>query len=425
MQFKYLLDEPLPPAKTAVFGLQWLLIIVPYIIILGSIAAGGEFTSQLKYLQKVFLVTGLTQLVQVLRGHRLPLIVGPAAVLLSGIVVIQADTTGGSIYFSIALCGLVLAGLSRLQLLGRVNALFTTRIIATVLILIAFAMLPTILTLITTGSDQPFTQLVFALAMIFSLLLGQRLLPDILKSTIVIWALILGSLAYHGLVNGVSPRLVPSVQAINDWDLAIASFRFDPVVFISFLFSFLALMANDLGSIQSTAGLLKVKDAAKRSNAGLVVTGIGNIIAGCLGVIGPVSYSFSGGIVLATGCASRLPLAAAAVAMIVIAFVPGIITVFSYVPPVVTGSILFYVMCSQLAGGLLILGKSLETSGLETGSIVGFSLMLGMLVAFLPSHVVTAIPVVIRPLLTNGFIVGVTVALLLEHVVYSKSRKIE
>jgi xanthine/uracil permease len=131
-------------------------------------------------------------------------------------------------------------------------------------------------------------------------------------------------------------------QAAAEGGLLAANLSFDPVVVISFLFCFFTLTANDLGSIQSTANLLAVRDVEQRTNAGLVVTGLGNILAGCLGVIGPVNYSFSSGVIIASGCASRFPLAAAALGMIVLAFTPGIISVFSYIPAVVTGSLLFY-----------------------------------------------------------------------------------
>lgn len=425
VKFKYLLDDHLPPAETAVYGLQWFLVTVPCIIILGAIAGGiadgDSAAGQLRYLQKLFLLTGLIMLVQVLRGHRLPLIVGPAAVLLSGIVATQANTAGGAAYFSMALCGLVLAGLSWFKLLHRLSRLFTPRIVGIVLLLIAFTLLPTILNLITAGSDNPFTQLVFAMIMILLLLLGQRLLPDILKSTLVAWALLVGSLAYYTLVAGAWPQTLPTPAAAGGWQWAAAGFQFDSVVFISFLFCFLALTANDLGSIQSIAGLLGVTDAAKRSNDGLLVTGLGNVLAGLLGVIGPVNYSLSSGIMIATGCASRFPLAVAAGALIIVAFIPAIIAVFSYVPPVVIGSLLCFIMCSQVAAGMLVLGKSLETSGFETGMIVGLSLMLGTLAAFLPAQVTTSIPAVVRPLVTNGFVVGITAALLLEHVIYSQT----
>lgn len=424
LTFAYGLEERLPWLKTMVFGVQWFIVVVPYIIILGSIAAGIHYPAapelQLGYLQKLFAVTGLTLLVQVLWGHRLPLIIGPAAVLLSGIVVNRADASLGTIYFSVALCGALLALLSWCKLLKGIHVLFTTRVIGVVLLLIAFTILPTILNLITAGAEQPFSHLVFALVLIMAMLAGQRFLPDAFKSTIVIWALLLGSAAYYGLLAPARPQPAASPAGSAGWELAVTSFGFDPVVFISFLFCFLALTANDLGSIQSTASLLETRDSQRRSNVGLIVTGLGNFLAGCLGVMGPVNYSFSSGIIIASGCASRFPLAATAMGMLLLALLPGVIGLFSYIPTVVTGSLLFYTMCSQVAGGLLMLGKSLETAGFETGIIIGVSLMLGTLIAFMPSDLAAGIPAVIRPLAANGFVLGVTAALILEHVVYRR-----
>lgn len=425
LKFRYLLDERLPLLTTMVFGLQWYVVVVPYIIILGSIAAGIHYADspalQLNYLQKLFLVTGLTLFVQVVWGHRLPLIIGPAAVLLSGIVANQNDAAIGTVYSSVALCGGLLAVLSWCKLLERINVLFTTRVIGIVLLLIAFTILPTILQLIVAGSDRPFSQLVFSITLIMAMLIGQRFLPEALKATIVIWALLVGSLAYYGLLVADWPNVAEPAQASVKWMLTVTDFGFDPVTAISFLFCFLALTANDLGSIQSTASLLYVDNSEKRSNAGLIVTGLGNLLAGCLGVMGPVNYSFSSGIVIASGCASRFPLVAAALGMMLLALSPSIIGLFSYIPTVVTGSLLFYTMCAQMAGGLMLLGKSLETSGFETGFIIGVSLMLGTLVAFMPASLAATIPAVIRPLVSNGFVVGVTAALILEHVVYAKS----
>ncbi|HWR05938.1 solute carrier family 23 protein [Sporomusa sp.] len=216
MEFKYRLDERPPLTELVLFSLQWFLVVVPYIIILGTIAAGIHYSEstalQLQYLQKVFFVTGITMLVQVLRGHRLPLIVGPAAVLLSGLMASQGEPTGSAAYFSIIVCGILLAGLSSLKLLRRISDLFTPRVVGVVLLLIAFTMLPAILNLILAGAGNPFGRLVFSFTMIMVLMAGQRLLPDALKSTIVIWALILGSLAYYGLAAGcftACPGVIP------------------------------------------------------------------------------------------------------------------------------------------------------------------------------------------------------------------------
>ena len=425
MKFRHGLDEVLPLFTTMLFGLQWYVVVVPYIIILGTIAGGVHFADspglQLNYLQKLFLATGLTLFVQVLWGHKLPLVIGPAAVLLSGIVSNRADATIGAIYLAVAFCGAMLAVLSWCNLLGRINALFTNRIIGIVLALIAFTILPTIFQLIVAGTERPFAHLAFSVMLIMAMLIGQRFLPDTLKSTIVIWALLIGSLLYYGLFAENWPVVAATEVSTISWGFAVTGFEFDVVTIISFMFCYLALTANDIGSIQSTAGLLAVGDSGERSKRGLFVTGLGNLLAGCLGVMGPVNYSFSSGIIIATGCASRFPLAVAGLGMMLLACMPGIISLFSYIPAVVTGSLLFYTMCSQTAGGLMMLGKSLEKSGFETGLIVGVSLMLGTMIAFMPAAMAATIPAVIRPLVTNGIVMGVTIALILEHVVYFKS----
>lgn len=42
-------------------------------------------------------------------------------------------------------------------------------------------------------------------------------------------------------------------------------------------------------------------------------------------------------------------------------------------------------------------------------------LMMTVLVSFLPKAAVAAMPALLRPMLSNGFVVGVFTALLLEH----------
>ncbi len=424
--FRYQLDEYLPARQTLIYSLQWFLLSVPYIVILGALAANHDYANapalQLMYLQKSFWVVGITLFVQVLWGHRLPLVVGPAGVLLSGILANQAAGASGAVYFAIAICGLILAILSSLKLLRYVSALFTTRIVGIVLLLIAFVIAPAVLNMIVGNTDRPFTNLMFAVFMLVALLLGQRWLPDMLKSTIIVWALPLGSIVYYSLFAGAWPEWPQTLPTTGEWNMAAYSFTFDPVVIISFAFCFLALMANDLGSIQSNGALLEVSDLEQRTNVGMLITGLGNVLAGCFGVIGPVNYSLSGGVIITTGCASRFPLVFTALAMVAVGFVPALIGLLSCVPPVVIGSVFLFALCPQVAGGLMMLGKSLETSGFDTGIIIGASLMLGTMVAFLPGPVVAAIPAVIRPLVTNGFVVGVTIALFLEHIVYAKSR---
>jgi len=65
--------------------------------------------------------------------------------------------------------------------------------------------------------------------------------------------------------------------------------------------------------------------------------------------------------------------------------------------------------------------RALET--FDGGLIVGIPLLLGTLVAFLPAEAVAGLPAVLRPVLANGFVVGIVTVLGLEHLVYGGGRE--
>ena len=114
IKLKYGLDEIPPLTELILLGLQWFAIIVPVVIIVGKIVAGLHFSSlsdQIVYIQKIFFVTGISLLVQLLWGHRLPLVIGPATILLVGIAASHASGLS-AIYTAIAIGGLVLFLLS-------------------------------------------------------------------------------------------------------------------------------------------------------------------------------------------------------------------------------------------------------------------------------------------------------------------------
>ncbi|MBI5602291.1 MAG: hypothetical protein HY879_02965 [Deltaproteobacteria bacterium] len=88
----------------------------------------------------------------------------------------------------------------------------------------------------------------------------------------------------------------------------------------------------------------------------------------------------------------------------------------------VVGSVLVYILFFQVMAGLMIL---LQTDGglkFETGLVVGLPLLLGMEVAFLPAGQIDSLPVTLRPVLGNGFVVGILAAFFLEGLVFRRKR---
>lgn len=419
MYFKYGLEDKPPRTETLIFGVQWLAVTIPTIIIIGNILAavnGGGIN--ISYLQSLLLMVGAVMLVQLLYGHKLPLVVGPAAVLLIAVLASQGQTSG-AINTSIIIGGAVLGVVAGSGLFTYLKRLFTPRVIMVILLLIAFTLSPTILNLITTGSGiSSSNNLIFAITLTLLVFLSHRVLRGLWKSTLPLWIMILGSLSYYALFGVLTP--LPPDLHILALPGGFASSLAVPelTMLVAFLICFLALAINDLGSIQAVGSLLGADEMENRVKRGITLTGVGNVLAGLLGVIGPVNYSMSPGVIAATGNASRYTLIPASVGLLLLACSPLAVGFISSIPSPVVGTILIYVMTAQMAAAFLLALEKQAFQTLDHGLVVGLPIIIGTVVAFLPAAVTSQLPLVIRPLLGNGFVMGVLTVLFLEHVVF-------
>ena len=256
MDFRYGLDERPPWTELLLYGLQWLAIAVPSVVIIGKTVATLQFAdplSQITYLQKLSFVVGATLLVQIRWGHRLPLVAGPSAVLLVGVAASRGFPPA-TVYTALGVGGLVLAFLSLSGLFVWIQRLFTPRVVAVVLLLIAFTLAPTILHLLV-GSLAPqaaLRHLAFALGLLAAAFWGQGRLAGVWKPTAVVWLALAGTLGAH-LLFATSTTPAAGLPAMAGfWRQLTLQPSFDPGVILSFLLCFLALAINDLGSIQAT-----------------------------------------------------------------------------------------------------------------------------------------------------------------------------
>ena len=420
MKFKYGLNEIPPFGHLLLFGMQWLAIIIPIILIMGTAVTGlhpigiGE---QVIYIQRLFFVVAVALFTQVIWGHRLPIIIGPATVFLVGIAA-GGESNLDAVYTSIFLGGLILTAVSITGLFSYLKKLFTSTVIAVILILVALTLTPMILNLITTPTTQAgsFANLCFSLTMVFFMFIAAKYLRGLWKSTLIFWAVLVGTLVYF-LVFPQSP--LPNYDlptAASFWQGLKPSFVFDSGVFLSFMICFLALSVNDLGSIQAVDALLKPDNMPKRITRGVTVTGLINVLSGFFGVIGSVNFSFSPGVIIASGTASRYTLIPTSLALLALSFLPKTIAVLGSIPSVVIGSSMIYLMCSQIAGGLSVALS--QNYKFEHGLVIGLPMLLGVIISYLPPTVLDTFPYILRPVLGNGFVVGVIAVLIMEHWVF-------
>jgi xanthine/uracil permease len=428
MVLKHQLDEWPPFPELVLLGLQWLAISIPGIIIVGKVVTAlqcATFADQSVYLQKLSFVVSTTLLAQVVWGHRLPLILGPSTVLLIGVVA-SSSFDPGAVYSSIIIGGLILSALGLSGLFGYIQRLFTPRVVAATLILIALTLTPTVVSLVRTpqGGIHPVANLVFAIAMTISMFVAHRLVKSVWKSTLILWAMIAGSIMYCVL----SPQPF-SIETIFNGRLTgfffvdlTTKWSLEPGVLISFLLCFVALSINDLGSIQSMKEMLNPPDMDRRTSRGILFTGLGNILAGFLGVVGPVNFSLSPGVIAATGNASRLTLIPTAVFLLFLSSSPLLLGILGSIPPAIIGSSLTYILWHQFVAGIRIAFPSRRDVSLGSGLIMGVPCLVGTVIAFLPTPVLQALPGIWRPIVGNGFVMGIFSALILEHLTIVKHR---
>ena len=419
---KFELDDKPGLGPLLLYGLQWWIISLPSAVIMGVIVSrlhfGPDVWLQTVYMQKIFGLMGLVTIIQVLWGHRLPLVVGPATILLVGITA-SSSSSIDELYTAMCAGGAALAVLAYSGLLSRLRLFFTPRIVSIILILIAVTLTPTILRLVSGNPDTAARDASFAVLLVFFLLLLNKLLPGIWKSMTVLAGLFGGSFVYF-LLDGF-PVLPESGGAGQSFPL-LGGFAFDPGTVLSFLFCYLALLINELGSVESIGQMLKVDDTGARIKHGAGIQGLANMAAGGLGVIGSVDYSMSAGVIAATGCASRYTLIPAGAGLALCAFFPGVIQLLSCIPAVVMGALMLYLMSTQMASGLSMLVARKAVTDFNSGVTVALPLMIGLVVAFAPPVVTTGMPELLRPILGNGFVMGTIAVIVLEHVVFAEKK---
>lgn len=413
MNLKYNVDDRLPAGQLMMYAVQWFVLCIA-VVSTSVFVAQGSPEEKLFFSQRLFAVIGLTGFLQVVVGHRLPIVVGPAAVLLVGVMAslaAKADTL--AIYSSIAIGGALVGLLTIGGLMRRVQRVFTPRIVVVILMLIATTLAPTITGLVfpaQAAHEQHIFGLLFAVVGVVLMVIFNRMLKGVAKSLVIPVALIVGSALYYAIFD--APTHVSSAASLRG--LLLDDFVFDWSLVVAFVICYIALAINDIGSMESLGGMLGIKDMDKRMKRGMRVTGLMNILAGSMGVLGPVNYSMSPGVIASTGCASRYALIPATLMLFGCALFPDVIWVLTAIPSPVIGVILLFLMGTQLAASYEMMNSTRSATTFADALTVGLPIMVAMLFQLMPKDVA---PAVIQPLVGNGFAMGVITVMIMEHVI--------
>jgi xanthine/uracil permease len=420
LRIRYELNQWPPPAATAVIGLQWLVVLMPGLLVLGEIVASAQGLNALErvaFFQRLLLLMSLTQVAQVLAGHRLPGLVGPSAALMVGVLATLASGVG-AVYGALAVGGGLCAILGLTGMAAHLRKLYTPPVLASTLMLIAMTLTPTMRDLMfsTQSVGGGGVSFGYALGLIFLMLWAQTYFKGLLSSAVLILGMSLGAAFYFVLDLNAQPMVMADLGAVGLPSLWPGGLELQPGVIAAFVLCYLAVMSNELATVEAVGDMTKSPAMGPRQNRAVAVTGIFGMLAGLWGVPGPVTYSVSPGVLVSTKSASRWTLLPAAVAVLLLAFFPGALGLFYLVPQPVVGAVLFFLMANTVYAAIRLLVSGQRDFKWSDGVVVGGAMTVGLVVAFMPPEVKAALPPLIKPILANGFVMGLAVALLLEHV---------
>jgi xanthine/uracil permease len=422
------LDQSPPWPRTLIYGVQWLVIFLPTLLILSAICSeylGLREEGKILFFQRILLTTGAIMVLQTLWGHRYPLLDGPSSALLLSLLILAPGglpaIQGGMIVGGICLILMCVLGLMR-----RVQALFTDNVIGVTLLLIAITLLPYLTPMVIGQSParphgDPGIFGISALTMVLIALFSHWLYG--FAKTI---SLLLGILAGTLLMAALG-QMEPSVLKEAQWFRLPQPLFPDPPTFslsavVPFLVAYAAVIVNGVGSIYSIGEIVGKEGMGGRIARGIGLTGLGGLLAGGLGTIGTVSFGLSPGVVLVTRVASRYPVTLCGVFLCLLAFFQKPLALLMSIPPSVVGAALIAAMASQVGAGISVLtrsGKSLEG---RDYLVIGLPILVGTFISILPGKFFQAFPPGSQAFLKNGLVVGMSLALLLEHLFLRRRR---
>ncbi|MCL6612281.1 MAG: purine/pyrimidine permease [Peptococcaceae bacterium] len=427
----YDLEDRPPLGRTLAYSAQWLIFTLANLAVLPLVlgtALGLDQAGIAGLAQRLFFFSALASLLQVLFGHRLPIMEGPAgmwwgifmtlAALAPGmgkpLPLLRTDLEAGLIAAGAVL---VLVGAS--GLIGLALKLFTPAVTGSVLVLLGLQLSGTFAGGML-GVDSPHAAInlksvavsVLVLLVIFWVTLKGR---GFLRSVAVLAGILAGWLVsvFVGLSGPGDWGRVEIIKfpGIFAWGMP----TFDSGIVFTSVMTGLLVLSNLVASIMAMEKTIGREFPGRVYNRGVIFTGLADIMAGAGAAVGFVPYSAGAGMVSLSGVASRLPFIIFTLVMMLMGLVPPVGVFLSSIPAPVGYSALLASFAQMFGFGIRdYLRLKLDTRDFF---VVGVSVLFGAGVMFLSPDAFRGLPAAARYILGNGFITGMILVILLEHVV--------
>ncbi len=419
-------------------GLQWLFFLFTNTVVI-PITIGAAFKLPqekiITLLQFSFLFTGLASMLQALTGHKRSVMEGQSGlwwgVILSLCYAASSEgmslvTLGGSLAVGVILSGILTILIGLCGLATYFFKLFNNGVMAVFMFLLG-CRLNTIFLQgmlgIPFGGQEKTGEIdlpVFLLSCCIAglvMFISLKATPIIRKYSLLT-GIIVGWVLFELLINreGVD---VTGQMVIELFPLGTPAIDLG-IIFTVIIAGFLNT-SNTFGALKGTDTIYHSYTTTNEYRRSLTISGLFTIIAGLFGLVPFAPYVSSIGLLSQTKIIERLPFILGSLMFMAMGIIPQISHFMAKLPLSVGSAVLFVAYLRLLQSSL----QYFMQINLTTGSLyrLAIPLFTGVIFMTFPLSYFQSFPSFIRPLMSNGLLMGILLSVLIENIKFKQYRK--
>ncbi|MCG3087227.1 uracil/xanthine transporter [Sporosarcina cyprini] len=410
---------------TLLAGFQWLFFMFANTVVI-PISIGSAFDLEqveiVSAIQRSFILTGIACVLQGWIGHKLPLMEGQSG-LWWGVILslagtadalgMELTTVGGSIAVGAMISGALLAVFGLLGIGELLKKWFTPAVMFVFLLLLANQLISIFLkgmVGLNEGSviDMKMAGFSFLLAT-FTILIHVKGKGIISRLNLLI-GMVAGWVASSFFFPSESEEAIHTTPFLQWFPWGEPALEWGIVLTV--IMAGLLNTTNTVATLKESEDLFGKVTTRFQYKSSFFLTGILTTLSGMLGLVPFAPYASSLGFLQSTGIRERTPFFLGAALFIVLGLSPSLTAFFSTIPHSVGNTVLFVAYLQLFRSSL----RNIEGLSFEPKTVyrVALPALVGLAVMTFPATVFTPLPELVQPLLSNGLLMGILSALILE-----------
>ncbi len=426
--------KPLQASVTLLAGFQWLFFMFANTVVI-PISVGGAFQLEsveiVSAIQRSFIFTGAACLLQGLFGHRLALMEGQSG-LWWGVILslaatastmnIELTTIGGSIAIGVIISGLLVATFGMLGM-GEVLKRWFTPVVMFVFLLLLANQLITIFLKgmigLNTSDSININVACFSFILAALTILIHVKGKGIISSLNLLIGMTVGWIGAATLFPAEATEPIKTMPFLT-WFPWGSPTTFEWGIVITVVLTGLLNTTNTIATLKGAEDIFKKETLPKQYRSSFLLTGLLSTASGALGLVPYTTYASSLGFLQSTGIREKAPFFVGSTLFILLGMSPQLSAFFATIPHSVGNTVLFVAYIQLFRSAI----RNIEGLTFEPKTIYRIALptLLGLAIMSLPATAFTTIPQLVRPMLSNGMLMGILAALSMEFLYYLGTR---